>query len=282
MKGKADNPHLINLSRNIEIVIGRAEFILELCQNKRVLHLGCVDEGLTRERIENGLLLHTQLIKVAKEVYGVDLSEKGLELLRNTGIPNLFQGNVERLEQIPRLREKTFDVIVAAEIVEHLNNTGLFLQSVRHFFNQETIMIITTPNAYRLTGFGYRLKNQEFVHPDHNCWFSWATLTTLLRKNEYVISDTKFYSLTDYRYPLLQGIYRKAKRWLAQRSSRVSGKTGPPQDATPRLRQPQKRQPGLQVMNVFNILSRRFMFRISPFFADGLIFVVKPGRARIE
>lgn len=38
------------------------------------------------ERIKNGTLMHLQLIKVAKEVWGVDKSKEGIKLLQEEGI----------------------------------------------------------------------------------------------------------------------------------------------------------------------------------------------------
>lgn len=275
-KRDLDNPHLIDLPKDIEIVIGRAGFVVERCQDKRVLHLGCVDEGLTKERLEAGTLLHSQLLTVAKEVYGVDVDEKGLELLRERGVSNLISGNVEQLNQIPELGEEKFDIIIAAEIIEHLNNPGLFLQSAKHLFHKNTVMIITTPNAYRITGFGYRLKGLEFVHPDHNYWFSWSTLTSLLSKNGYQIIDTRLYSFIDYKRPLIRclaGKLKKASFRIAANKKVNSLATSSP--VTGKL----ARSSWSRIKGVARILSRRFLYRLNPFFADGLIVIVKPMRS---
>lgn len=273
-KRDLDNPHLIDLPKDIEIVIGRVGFVLERCWGKRVLHLGCVDEGLTGERLEAGALLHSQLLMVAKEVYGVDVSEEGLSLLREAGIPNLILGNVEHLDQIPELREKRFDIILAAEIIEHLNNPGLFLQSAKYLFHENTVMIITTPNAYRITGFGYRLKGLEFVHPDHNYWFSWSTLTSLLLKNGYQIIDARLYSFIDYKHPLIRSLVRK----IAKKKSSQTATTRKVENVQTSSLVSRKimRGIGSRVRGVARIWSRRFLYRLNPFFADGLIVVVKP------
>jgi len=89
----------------VEIVIGRMDFVLEQCKGKKVLHLGCVDEGLTKERIEKGELLHTRLMRVAKDVLGVDTSSEGIELLKQHGIDNLVVGNIEQIDQIEELNQ---------------------------------------------------------------------------------------------------------------------------------------------------------------------------------
>ncbi|GEM_PF-542413 len=270
-KKDLDNPHLIRLPKDIEIVIGRTAYVLEICRNKRVLHLGCVDEGLTKERLEAGTLLHMQLLSVAKEVHGVDVSEEGLNLLRQAGIPNLILGNVEQLDQIPELRGEKFDVILATEIIEHLNNPGSFLQSAKHFFHENSIMVITTPNAYRITGFGYRLKGLEFVHPDHNYWFSWSTLASLLSKNGYQIIDVRLYSFIDYKRPLIRSLVR---RTVKKKSSRPA--TNKKAGCAPATSFLSRRKIIRGIGSVVQILGRRLLYKLNPFFADGLIFVVKP------
>jgi len=273
-KRDLDNPHLIDLPKDIEIVIGRVGFVLERCWGKRVLHLGCVDEGLTGERLEAGALLHSQLLMVAKEVYGVDVSEEGLSLLRAARIPNLILGNVEQLDQIPELQEKKFDIILAAEIIEHLNNPGLFLQSAKHLFQENTVMIITTPNAHRITGFGYRLKGLEFVHPDHNYWFSWSTLVSLLSKNGYQILDARLYSFIDYKHPLVRSFVRKIVKKKSSRTASTKKVVIP--EASSLVSRKIMRGIGSRVRGAVQISSRRFLYKLNPFFADGLIVIVKP------
>lgn len=263
-KRDLDNPHLIRLPKDIEIVIGRTAYILEICQNKRVLHLGCVDEGLTKERLEAGTLLHIQLLSVAKEVYGVDISEEGLNLLRRAGIPNLILGNVEQLDQIPELRGEKFDVILAAEIIEHLNNPGLFLQSAKHLFHENSIMVITTPNAYRITGFGYRLKGLEFVHPDHNYWFSWSTLTSLLSKNGYQIIDARLYSFIDYKHPLIRSLVRKIVKKKPSRPV-TAKKAGCTPGTSSLCSEKIIYRIGSRVRGAVEILSRRLLYKLNPF-----------------
>jgi 2-polyprenyl-3-methyl-5-hydroxy-6-metoxy-1,4-benzoquinol methylase len=113
---------------------------------KKILHLGCTNYPYTNEAIENGVLLHIELEKISEEVYGFDFDQKGIEILEKNGSRNLYQADLEKLDEVPL--DKTFDVIVAGEMIEHLNNPGLFLQGIQRFMNAETRLIITTINAY--------------------------------------------------------------------------------------------------------------------------------------
>ena len=92
------------------------------------------------------MLLHFDLEKTAKELYGFDFDHEGIDILERYGTKNLFQADLEKLEDVKL--DETFDVIIAGEMIEHLNNPGLFLQGIQRFMNAETSLVITTINAY--------------------------------------------------------------------------------------------------------------------------------------
>ncbi|RLB00683.1 MAG: hypothetical protein DRG37_01905 [Deltaproteobacteria bacterium] len=253
----------------VQITHARMDFVLERCRDKTVLHLGCADEGLTKERINSGTLLHTRLMDIAKDVYGIDRSESALDILRSSGIGNLFKGDVEEIETIPLPKTK-FDVIVAAELLEHLDNPGKFLDSVKLLFTKDTIMIISTPSPFRLSGLWQALRGYEYVHPDHNFWFSWKTLSSLLKKHGYSIEETAAYSFVDKDLPIIRRLITKALGKSSHMHSSYStkinrfNKNKTENIITDRLK------------TVSKVLSRRLLYTLNPFFSDGLIFVVKP------
>lgn len=187
------NPY-IRLPR-VSILKGRQSLILAQCEAKRVLHLGCVDAGLLHERFKSDALLHQKLVAIAEEVWGVDIDAEGITFLQDQGFDHLLVGDVCELDRITPLQGKTFDVIVASEVVEHLQNPGFFLNSVKALMTPgKTDLIVTVPNAFRLDTLIWLMRGVEYVHPDHNYWFSYYTLTNLLRKNGFRIEQTYVYS----------------------------------------------------------------------------------------
>lgn len=271
---KNNNHHLFRVPK-VPTVIGRADFVLDRCKGKKVLHLGCVDEGLTEERIKSENLLHFKLINVATEVWGVDISEKGIRLLQEHGADNLVVGNIEQLDEIEELKGHDFDIILLAEVLEHLNNPGLFLQRVNSCFDSNTTMIITVPNGLRLTGLMRQIKGYEFVHPDHNYWFSCKTLETLMRKNGYSIEELLVYSFFDHTLSFRKVIRKIWRRILGQKAS--------PENTKDTGEQLHAKQQSL-LASAFSLLSRtpeillrKYIHKRNPFFvADGIITVVKP------
>lgn len=57
-----------------------------------------------------------------------------------------FQLLNDDVEQKINLQDKTADIIVCAEIIEHLKNTDQFIQEVRRILKDDGDLIITTPN----------------------------------------------------------------------------------------------------------------------------------------
>ncbi len=184
-------------------LVQRVEFIKQLCAGKKVLHLGCTNWPYTAEAIETNGLLHLELEKVASELYGFDYDQEGIDFLTNAGSTNLFRADLEKLDEVDL--DETFDVIVAGEMIEHLNNPGLFLEGIQRFMRPDSKLIITTINAYsamRLAMYGLRGQGgaAEPVHPDHVAYYSYSTLKVLIERHNLQIDEFLFYDLgTEHR-----------------------------------------------------------------------------------
>lgn len=179
------------------ILIDKEAFITGLCIQKLVLHLGCCRYPYCQESFSSGELFHLKLLKIAQECHGMDIDQPSLDFLARQGIPHLFWGDVEKLEL--NQWEKYYDIILAGEILEHLNNFGLFLSSIRHLMNRETLLVISVPNTPTLKGFLRALIGQEMVHHDHVCYFSATTLTTLLDRFQYRVEKVMYYCATPFQ-----------------------------------------------------------------------------------
>jgi len=193
--------------------VDRVEFLLSQCEGKRVLHLGCTNWPYTDGTLNDGSLLHSRIAERSDELFGVDTDDRGLEILRGRGVKNLYLGDLERLEDC-ELNE-TFDVIVAGEMIEHLNNPGLFLRGVKRFLGNNSTLIITTINAYSALRFLiYSLKGKggsaEPVHPDHVAYYSFSTLKLLLERNGFEITNFYFYDIGPEHRPHNRAIWNLA------------------------------------------------------------------------
>jgi hypothetical protein len=186
------------------------EFLETISRGKRVLHLGCTNHPYTQDSIDNGMLLHDNLSRVASELWGIDGDAESLKVLRDRGYMHLIEGDIESLNSVDGLPE--FDLVIAGEIIEHVNNPGLFLNAVRSLMAPKTKLVLTTVNAY--CGFRniyYALRGKggvaEPVHPDHVAYYSYVTLNNLLKRHSLKVIDFLYYDI---------GVeHRKfSRRWL--------------------------------------------------------------------
>ena len=156
-------------------LVDRYDYILNKCNWKDVLDLGCVDHNfLIHSKDKDHPWLHKNIKKVAKTLLWVDFLEKDIELM-NQNWYNAVQANVETMDLW-----KKFDVIVAWEIIEHLQNAGMFLQSCKKHLNNNWILIITTPNPfYYFHQIQILLHWHPIIHKEHTCYFDPQTLSYL-------------------------------------------------------------------------------------------------------
>jgi len=179
-------------------LVQRVDLIMEMCAGKKVLHLGCANYPYTQNSIDNEMLLHYDLEKSAGELYGFDFDQPGLDILAANGTGNLYRADLEKLDEVAM--SETFDVIVAGEMIEHLNNPGLFLTGIQRFMNSETRLVLTTINAYcGMRWFWYGLRGrrgkQEPVHPDHVAYYSYSTLSLLVKRHGLDVDSFMFYDI---------------------------------------------------------------------------------------
>jgi glycosyltransferase involved in cell wall biosynthesis len=180
--------HFHELPKSIDIV-SREDFIVEFCRRRRVLHVGCVDEGLLEAKLQSGNLLHQKLQRVSQHLVGIDISVSGIELLRKAGFQDVFLLDVNDVDKLPY---KDFDVILLGEVLEHLPNPGQALEALAAFSDAD--FLITVPNMFSWESMLFARRDIEFVNPDHCYYFSYHTLRMLLQKCNYRILDMRYYT----------------------------------------------------------------------------------------
>jgi len=174
--------------------VNRERLILDFCKNKIVIHLGCVDYPYLIEQYKSGNLLHEKICKVAKKTFGVDLNKEGIDFLKSLGYQDLFVCSVEALSKISF--EDKYEVIVAGELIEHLSNPGLFFENVSSLMDDNTVLIITVPNAFSVKNFLRVLMRHELIHPDHVCYFSPSTIKHFCSRYNLELKEYYYYLLS--------------------------------------------------------------------------------------
>jgi SAM-dependent methyltransferase len=175
--------------------VNRREMILEACKGKRVIHLGFTDEHLTEEKEKDGRWLHQAINLRASSLVGLDIDEEGVSQAVKKGY-EAYVVDAQDEEAIIALGLKKADVIVAGEIIEHVESPGHFLRAVKSLLAEEGELIITTPNAYRTVGFLAPILGEELIHPDHVGIHSIHTLRTLGERAGYKVKKLGYYQNT--------------------------------------------------------------------------------------
>jgi 2-polyprenyl-3-methyl-5-hydroxy-6-metoxy-1,4-benzoquinol methylase len=157
------NAHHFRITR--EEIAPRNQLLVHLASGKRVLHVGCADHvELIKQKRANGTYLHDLLAEVATELTGLDTNAAAVSEMTELGIPDLFLP-----KDLPIGR--TYDLVLAPDVIEHVPNVGVFLDGLRSF---GAPVVVTTPNALRLQN--RLLWRGELINTDHRYWFSPYTL----------------------------------------------------------------------------------------------------------
>lgn len=217
-------------------LVDRVEALRAIVAGRSVIDLGFVDEGQMASKRGRGTWLHEVVAAAARELVGVDADADGVRRARALGF-RAHVADVEDADSLARLALEPAEVVLAGELLEHLDRPGGFLAAVRQLVAPGGSLVLTTPNAHALTNVLGGLAGRELVNPDHVAWLSWRTLETLLSRNGWSLE-----SIAYYRFPRVDG--------------------GPP---LPRA-----------LFNAYQALALP-LFRLRPNLADGILAVARPS-----
>jgi SAM-dependent methyltransferase len=160
----------------------RFDIIRQFIDGRSVLDLGVVDsrpaKGPACQRIRRSPeLLFRKIAEANPDTIGVDIDAEGVQALREMG----YSAQCADVQTM-NLR-KQFDIIIAGELIEHLENPGQFLRNMARHLNKDGVLFLTTPNPFyaRQTWKIWRYLRPQ-VQEGHTCWFDPLTLSRLLQR----------------------------------------------------------------------------------------------------
>lgn len=177
--------------------IFRKNEILKYCENKNVLHIGFIQHAnMWRDKIKEDDWLHNRILSVANNVVGIDYLKDEVDIIKKELNIECYYGDATNLSEL-KLEQK-FDVIVCGELIEHIANPGLMLDGLKRFMNNNSKLIITTPNPWRDLWVHHIFTNnneENWLNKEHVCWYSYQTLKQLMERYNYKeISYDYYYS----------------------------------------------------------------------------------------
>ena len=170
----------------------REQMLVEFAQGKRVVHVGFVDEHRLETKLGQGTWLHARLADAASSLVGIDVEEEGVRWASEHGF-DAHAVDAQSPKAVAALGLEPADVVIAGEVIEHLDAPGPFLRAMRELATRDGLLIVTTPNAYRLLNFLAPTAGVELVHPDHTAWHSPHTLATLLARSGWELEGAAYY-----------------------------------------------------------------------------------------
>lgn len=209
IKGEQFSDNINFCIKKDSTIPGRMEFVEQLVQGKKILHIGCLDHlPLIKGKIKKGLWFHQQLTNVASECIGIDIDQKGIDYVRSElGISNIYYGNLEQDDKIEQISSQNWDYVIFGEVIEHLDNPVFFLQKfISVYQNNFEQIIITVPNCYRLENLWGMLQNTEAINSDHRYWFSPYTICKVIYQAGLNITQLQMCKFLD-----LAGLREKLK-----------------------------------------------------------------------
>lgn len=118
----------------------RYELTRELCKDKDVLDIGCAGD-LDNHLKNTDKWAFSRAMVVAKSILGIDCDEEKIKQLYKEGYP-VRLGRAEDF-----YTGRRFDIVMAQELIEHLDNPGVFLKNVKKALREDGFLILSTPNV---------------------------------------------------------------------------------------------------------------------------------------
>jgi 2-polyprenyl-3-methyl-5-hydroxy-6-metoxy-1,4-benzoquinol methylase len=157
---------------------------LPYVHGKTVLDLGCIGNSNPNNR---SAWLHDTICREARRVVGVDLREDDIRSLNEEGY-NIVACDVESMEL-----NETFEVVVAADVIEHLSNCGNFLDRVFLHLLADGVFLVSTPNPANILNFFQLIGLGEITdNPWHTCYFTPHVLRVLAARHGFELIEVAF------------------------------------------------------------------------------------------
>lgn len=164
---------LLANARRRDLIKNRNAYLCALAKDKSVMDIGVVEHFHASSMAETWL--HKQLCSAAKTCLGVDILEADIAKLRSQGY-NVIVHDITA-GSLPQ----KFDLIVAGDVLEHLNDPAALLSNAARMLGPQGRLVLSTPNPWYANAV---LKNCFEGLPftdsaDHVAWFDPSTLCEL-------------------------------------------------------------------------------------------------------
>lgn len=168
----------------------RDDFIVKHCADKHVLHVGCTDYPFFQTAFAEGYLLHDKVAKVSKRVVGIDTASDDISAMLGHGY---VVKEMDAQTMANHAWDEAFDVILLADVIEHITNPGLVICEARKLLAPKGTIVVTVPNTFGIVRYLKSFFRYEQVHPDHIAYYSSGVLETLAERMDLQVQKSAWY-----------------------------------------------------------------------------------------
>lgn len=163
-------------------------FLSNYVRGKDVLDVVCVDHTATLEATDTRL--HKHIVRSSTRAVGLDLLESEAAKLREKGC-NIRSGDACSVSL-----DQTFDVLVAGEIIERVDNPAAFVSSMARHLTDRRTLVITTPYAFFALHFLESIfsSGERRWNPEPVSWYCPFRLENLLRRSNLDVESSYYFT----------------------------------------------------------------------------------------
>ncbi|MFZ2153308.1 MAG: class I SAM-dependent methyltransferase [Microgenomates group bacterium] len=166
---------------------------------QRVLDIGCA----------SGYFGEVIIKKYKTEVWGIDSNLKDINIAAKK-LTRVMKLDIENYD-FRKIKEK-FDLIILADIIEHLKNPSILLTKVQHLLTPTGIVICSVPNFLhfsikcKIMNNNWSYESFGLLDKTHLHFFGYNSLVSLLESTNYYIYDMDFVTTELSRKLLLKSL----------------------------------------------------------------------------
>jgi 2-polyprenyl-3-methyl-5-hydroxy-6-metoxy-1,4-benzoquinol methylase len=164
-------------------------FLCDQVRGKNLLDVGCADHDVDNPGMKDRWM-HAHLVKAARSTLGLDILEQDCQKLRERGY-NAVAGDACAID----LGQK-FEVVVAGEIIEHVENPGALIRNLARHVAPGGKLILTTPHIHYSLHFVESILCDPYDrwHPQHVVAFEPFTLNNLMQRCGLTIEQCLYFT----------------------------------------------------------------------------------------
>ncbi len=147
-----------------------------------MLDIGCTGRKGSGRLPDCASTLHHAIRPVCASLTGLDIDAEGIEVMRKAGY-HAVCGDVSSASL-----NQQFDLIIAAEVIEHLPNPALALCNLKEHLKNSGTLVLTTCNPFYYRQQSRILRHGTIqVNAAHTCWYDPLTLARMLRSAGFTV-----------------------------------------------------------------------------------------------